>query len=349
VAVVLDDPAVCDNAVCALCCVVLGNVAGAGARQAAIVVECGGADAIVSALERRERCPVEVAREALWALGELCTHPRDSEWPSRLLSVLGTALDSDALDPLLAEEACWCVAAIARGGYFGAKAVIESELLARVVCLLQTASRSAAKDDGWVVPALRAVARVSGGSDAHADAVVESGVLVPMRALLGVDVTHAVRREAYTVVANLCAGSPAQLRAVFDAGIVPTAVDCCCVSSDVDEDHASAAATLVRIEAGWTIAAALSQATIDQVVYLMQLGAAPALLGLLPVSDAALALAVCKAVRRALRVCATADVDHAGCIDDGAVRLTSSFDHRQLSATPPCLVMTVTLVRPLDD
>ena len=42
----------------------------------------------------------------------------------------------------------------------------------------------------------------------------------------------------------------------------------------------------------------------------MQLGAAPALLGLLPISDAALALA--------LRVCATAEVDHRGCIDDGA-------------------------------
>ena len=226
-----------------------------------MVAECGGTDAILSTLKYPERCPVEVSREALWALGELCAHPRDREWPQKLLGALCAVLDADALNPLLAEEACWCVAAVARGGYFGAKAVIESGLLDRVVGLLQTASPLAA-DGGWVIPALRTLARVSGGSDAHADAVVGSGALVPLRALLGADATQAVRREAYTVVANLCAGSPAQLRAVFDAGVVPTVVDCC---------SASAAATLVRVEAGWTIAAALSQATIDQVVYVAPL------------------------------------------------------------------------------
>ena len=82
-------------------------------------------------------------------------------------------------------------------------------------------------------------------------------------------------------------------------------------------DVVSAAAVQVRVEAAWAIASALSQANVDQVIYLMQLGAAPALLALLPQSDAALALAMCKAVRRAFRVCTVADVNHSECIDDG--------------------------------
>jgi hypothetical protein len=226
--------------------------------------------------------------------------------------LLVATVSTDPSDPSLLDEACWCLATVAAGGYFGIKAVVESGALPQLCRVLRRAVSAAAPGD-WVVAALRVIAHVTSSIDGHTTAVVDVGILVVLRGYLAAPSSDDVRREACTIVANVCAGSAVQLCAVIDAGLLPAVVECCC------QENVSSTTTGLRIEAGWALANALSQATTDQVCYLMTLGGGPALLAVLPDADNALALTICKALRRSLRVCSTLEVDFSTCIDDGAI------------------------------
>eukprot|EP00038_Savillea_parva_P029614 m.72211 g.72211 ORF g.72211 m.72211 type:complete len:166 (+) comp8769_c0_seq1:1102-1599(+) len=120
-----------------------------------------------------------------------------------------------------------------------------------------------------------------------------------------------VRCEACAVVANMCSGSPDNLRSVMASGLLPAIVASCKYAGT------SRSVLALRTESAWVLANSLSQGTADQVHYIMMSGAGPALIALLPDTDGSLALAICCALRRAIRVCEAAGMDMASFLVDG--------------------------------
>lgn len=321
------------EAALSLCCVVLGNLARRGPRAAAEVAAGGGGHAILAALDPVDGIPVAVAREGFWALAEIHRHSSET-LPTGLLPAITAVLSTSAVHPDILDEACWCIAAVVASGYFGTKAVVECGAVPLLCERLrfETAARGGgggggdatgtmATDEGdvggtddWVVGSLRVIGGLAGSTDGLADAVIASGALVSLRGMVGHPRLQ-VRSEACRVLANLCAGSSRQLCAVVDDGVVPAILECATQSA------ATSAGRALRAEACWALANLLSQATSDQVCYVVTLGATSAMLSNLDAADDPLALAICKAVRRTFRVCTDLNVDFLPYIDDGEYML----------------------------
>jgi len=123
-------------------------------------------------------------------------------------------------------------------------------------------------------PILRTLGNIVTGDDKQTQHVLEAGVLPVLVKLLG-DSKKAVRKEACWALSNIAAGNSTQIQALIDAGVMAPLTSLVRNASDLD----------VRREAAWTLSNAATSATVNQIKFLVDNGAIPALCSLFSVGD----------------------------------------------------------------
>lgn len=228
----------------------LGNIAGDSAALRDAVLQAG---ALAPLLQQIQMGPkVSLLRNAVWVLSNLCrgrpppaleqvrqrrppsapscatttartailTRIAPLLLPSRPAAQVGPAIPvlagllASCSDEECLADALWGISYLTDGDEARIAAVLASGVAMRLVaCLTHTSSK-------LKVPALRAIGNIVTGSDEQTQQIVNAGALPILGQLVTAGAKVQERKEACWAISNVAAGTPQQLAAVLQSGVL---------------------------------------------------------------------------------------------------------------------------------
>lgn len=254
----------------------LGNIAGDDVTYRNKILEFNPIERLVTILRHTEK--LSVIRNVTWCIGNFCRGkpPAPLERLRPVLPALVNLLHHS--DQEVVTDAAWALGYVTDGSNDRIQAVIEAGAVVRLVELMNHHSSL------LVTPALRAVGNIVTGDEHQTDVVIRCGAVPQLCALL-LNPKKNIRKEACWAISNITAGTSEQIQTVINAGVFPRLLD---VLQRGEFD--------VKKEAVWAACNALSEGTLDQVKYIVELGLIPPLCGVLRVRDTKMILVVLEAL-----------------------------------------------------
>ena len=271
----------------------LGNIAGDQPEYRDLVLHAGALPPLLSQLGGDSS--LSVLRNATWTLANFCLGK-----PQPALELVTPALPTLAklvysADQEVLTDACWALSYISDGSNDRIQAVVESGVCARLIDLLMHPSPSVQ------TPTLRAVGNIATGDDLQTQAVIDGGALPALLSLL-TSPKKSIRKEACWTISNITAGNSDQIQCVIEDHLIEPLIE---VLSEKDFD--------IKKEAAHAISNAASNATRDQIKYLVTHGCVRPLCDSLVCSDAQVVTVALNGLENILEMGSyTARVEEAG-------------------------------------
>jgi len=184
-------------------------------------------------------------------------------------------------------DACWALSYISDDSgptNHKIQAVVNCGAVPRLVQYLNH------HNTGVQVPALRCVGNIVTGDDVQTEAVLACNPLPYLVGLLS-HRKRSIRKEACWTISNITAGNEKQIQMVLDANLIPPLV---CLLREAEFD--------IQKEAAWAISNATSGGTAEQLRFLVQQGAVPALCDLFSCSDPKIVMVALDGIENILRI-----------------------------------------------
>ena len=246
----------------------LGNVAGDSVFYRDLVLQHGALQALITlSATFNNESRLSTVRNATWTLSNLCRGKPapDFRLVQPALPLLQQLLYSSDVETVT--DACWALSYLSDGPNERIEAVLQASVAPRLVELLQSASSAQ-------TPALRTVGNIATGDDGQTQRIVNLNVLPALLNILDNSKKN-LRKEACWTISNITAGTQDQIQSIINAGIFPKLIE---LLHTADFD--------IQKEATWAVSNATSGGDSNQIMYLLQHGAVPALCNLLLTQDA---------------------------------------------------------------
>lgn len=255
----------------------LGNIAGDGSECRDYTVRCGIIQPLLSCIQ--PDISVDHLRNVTWAISNLCRNknpPPAMETIDQLLPVLSQLLCHN--DKEVVSDACWALSYVTDGSVDRIQAVINSSVVPRLVQLLS------AGDMNWVSPSLRALGNIVTGNDEQTQLVLDCGALQHFEPLLR-HVRANIQKESAWTISNITAGQQNQIQCVIDANLVSPLVDILMKGE-----------FKAQKEAVWAITNLTAGGTVQQILYVLEMGVLKPLCDLLVINDTKTVLVILDAI-----------------------------------------------------
>lgn len=246
----------------------VANICGDSAQLRDYVIECGGVETLMMLVDRVDQLDESFVRTLAWAISNMCRH-KNPPAPFPVLKELSKGLAKLVAhtDRQVCQDACWAISYLTDGPDEQIDLARKSGILPYVVDLLRDT-------DAMVAPALRVLGNMSTGNDDLTQCVVDMGTLKEIVPLLKNSKSPTVVKECCWLVSNVIAGTQGQIQAVIDAGIIPYIVKVLHTGE-----------FKCQFEASWAVANLAQGGNADQILYLLEADAIPALCSALKQSN----------------------------------------------------------------
>jgi importin subunit alpha-1 len=244
----------------------LGNIGGDATHCRDLILQHGGLPLLIQCVENSTS--QTLIKNGSWAISNLCRGKPSPDY--KLVKVAVNILAKMLItqnDHEILTDCCWALSNLSEGSAEKVQVVIDSGCVPRIVQLLTYHLYNVQ------LPALRTLGNIATGDDKQTQYVIELQALPAILNLLSSNKEN-IRKEAVWCISNICAGSIEQLTALNTAGIFPVIINM--LISDKPE---------IRREAIWAICNAASSKNPDQIGYLVQHNAIPAICSLLGERD----------------------------------------------------------------
>jgi len=273
----------------------LGNIAGDSTDYRNMVLEAGVLEPLLQLCIQDSK--LTLLRNATWTLSNLCRGKPQVPFMAikSALPVLSKLLYSS--DDEVLTDACWALSYISDDtGPDNEKitAVIQSGAVPRLTALLWHDSNNVKH------PALRTIGNIVTGDDNQTQVVINNTALPRLLALLS-NVKKAIRKEACWTISNITAGSVEQIEAVIKNKIFKPIIQLL-QRGEFD----------VKKEAAWAVSNATSGGSAEQIRYLVELDAIPALCGFLNCNNIKAIMVALEGLENILKVGETDKIRTAG-------------------------------------
>uniref|UniRef100_A0A6P4FLY1 Importin subunit alpha n=1 Tax=Drosophila rhopaloa TaxID=1041015 RepID=A0A6P4FLY1_DRORH len=260
----------------------LGNIAGDSRMCRDHLLNSGILMPLLHVLDNSER--TNMIRNSVWVLCHLCfgkNPPVDFTKIVCCLPILARLLDIDDVDVL--KHTCLAISFLADGPNNQIQAVLEAGVSCRLVELLLYPQQQVC------TAALRAVANIATGEDEQIQVLLGHNVLVNICQLLH-SPWKTIKKESCWIISNIAAGNRALIQALIDAGLFTQLITIM-----------KTAEFRTRKTAAWAIANATSNASCEQILYLVQVGCLPPMCEFLTVMDSDIILGALNALENILK------------------------------------------------
>lgn len=272
------------------CIWALGNIAGDGAEMRDLVIKAGAIQSILTFVRGRAWNHKSKLVNTTWVLSNLCRNknpPPNEATVSTLLPVLVKLMQHarELKSPEIAVDATWAITYLSDAANdLTDKLLATDGLLRMLVVQLQQ------KETNVITPTLRAVGNIVVGTDDQTDKVIQAGVLGPCHHLLTFP-KETILKETCWMLSNITAGTVDQIQSVIDSNLIPSILNVL-----YQADFKS------QKEACWAISNLISGGTPQQVAYLINVNAIPAVCSMLGVSDPKVVAIALESLKRILEL-----------------------------------------------
>lgn len=245
----------------------LGNIIGDGPECRDFVIHHGVVEPIISFVD--STTPLTFLRNIVWVIANLCRNKDPPPSPETIQKVLPALLvlvqheDNEVLT-----DACWALSYLTDGSDEQIQTVLNSGVTPHLVRHLGKVD-----DVRVLTPAVRAVGNIVTGSEYQTQAALDCGCLAYFPTLLSHH-KDSIKKEAVWTISNVTAGTNMQIQNVIDSGLIPLVINAL-ATGDFNTQK----------EAAWSVSNMTVNGTQEQIKYLIEQGALPAMCQLLGVRD----------------------------------------------------------------
>lgn len=237
----------------------LGNIAGDGAPMRDYILDKGIIKPLIALVT--ETAQISFLQNLTWTVSNLCRNKNPHPALKYVTDLLPTIVKLvNCADKQVRTDACWALSYITDGPNERIELVIKTGVVETLVNVL-----TETQDVLLITPVLRTLGNIVTGTDQQTQLVIDLGVLKVFPWLLAHE-KPTIQKEASWTLSNITAGTQIQIQAVIDAGVMPRVVELL-----TRGDYKT------QKEACWTVTNFTSGASMEQLVYLMNLGAVPGL------------------------------------------------------------------------
>jgi len=263
----------------------LGNIAGDSPQARNLTLESGALPNLLNLCNQNSK--LTLLRNATWTLSNFCRGKPQPPFHlvAPALQVLASLLF--VKDDEVLTDACWAFSYISDDNSpqnQQINAVVKCGAVKRLVELLSHPT------DNVKHPALRTVGNIVTGDDLQTQVVINHGAL-PRLLMLFSSPKKGIRKETCWAISNITAGNVEQIRAIIQANLIQPLIGLL-----------RAAEFDIKKEACWAISNATSGGNDEQIRFLVNQGAVPALAELLGSHNSKVVLVVIEALDNILRV-----------------------------------------------
>lgn len=252
---------VCEQAVWAL-----GNITGDGSQCRDYVIEMGIIPPLLEFVNPNTQ--INFLRNVAWTLSNLCRNKNPPPSFESVCLTLPALVDLVQHSDLAVKiDACWALSFLAEGKDRQIQVVVECNAIPHLVPLLDH------PENKIVMPALRTLGNIVTGNDVQTQCVLDGGILSHLYRLMQ-HKRAGIVREAVWTVSNIVAGNKVQVQMVIDSRLVPLLIQVL-----------AAGEFKAQKEAAWAVSNFTVGGTGEQVSYLIEQGAIPAMCKLLDCKD----------------------------------------------------------------